>query len=104
MAETKFTPGPWFYGIAYNPERGPIPYDYKSPGYFDNAGIIAASGETIVGCDEYDVFNSVEDAKLLCAAPELYAVVEAFGNEEISDAEFNRMRNAALAKARGEAV
>ena len=88
MADEKFTPGPW--------ETGGL----SRLSIFSGAKHIAY---TLWG------YGTGEDAarknaNLIAAAPELYAVVEAFGNEEISDAEFNRMRNAALAKARGEAV
>ncbi|GEM_PF-4521356 len=38
---------------------------------------------------------------VFASAPELYAVVEAMDNDDVSDDEFNRMRKAALAKARG---
>lgn len=69
----KHTPGPWFYGIAYEPERGPVPFDYQAPGYYQNPGIIGANGDTVVGCDEYHVFNSPQDAALIAAAPELLA-------------------------------
>lgn len=85
MAETKFTPGPW--GIKENLGTDEAYCDWHKVGPVDLMGGKANA-----------------NSHLIAAAPELYAVVEAFGNEEISDAEFNRMRNAALAKARGEAV
>lgn len=65
------TPGPWFYGISYEPERGPVPFDYESPGYYENSGILAADGTTVVGCGEYTIFNSPEDVRLMVAAPDM---------------------------------
>ena len=73
----QFTPGPWFYGIAYHPEKGPQPLDYTGPGYYDNPGIIGANGNTLVGCDEYDVFDNPRDTALMVAAPELHAACQA---------------------------
>ena len=69
--EGGYTPGPWHYGKAYNSEGGSVPFDYVSPGFYDNPGIIGANGVTVVGCDEYYVFNSPEDARLIAAAPDL---------------------------------
>lgn len=69
---------PWFYGIAYEPEKGSIPYDYKSPGNYDNAGIISANGDTVVGCDEYNLFNKEGVAELIIrAVNNHYHLVEA---------------------------
>lgn len=113
MAETRFTPGPWRYGIAYMPKLPSVPYDYKSGHYYDNTGVIGADGTTVVGCDEYHVFNSAADVALIAAAPELYEALEQFAawfgpiedNEMLGDecrACFALAR-AALAKARGEA-
>jgi hypothetical protein len=75
------TPGPWYYGIAGESERGPQPLSYRGPGYYDNAGVLAGS-TTIVGCDEYDVFgpygNEAEreaNVRLICAAPDLLAAL-----------------------------
>lgn len=70
------TPGPWFYGISYEPERGPVPFDYESPGYYENSGILAADGTTVVGCGEYTIFNSPEDARLMVAAPDMLAALK----------------------------
>ena len=59
------TPGPWFFGVAYEAERGPKPFDYTGPGYYDNGGIMGADGTTVVGCDEYDVFKSPQDVAFI---------------------------------------
>jgi hypothetical protein len=106
------SPGPWFYGIAYAEERGPVPFDYKSPGYYDNTGIIANDGTTVVGCGEYNVFHSPADARLLTAAPdllealdELVSLLEPFEADGCLGipglATLNRYRRA-LSRARGE--
>jgi hypothetical protein len=74
---SKYTPGPWFYGVAYEPQRGPVPFNYRSPGYYENAGIIGANGATIVGCDEYDVFDNQADTRLMVAAPDMLEALHA---------------------------
>jgi hypothetical protein len=82
--EAKHTPGPWFYGIAYEPEKGEQPLSYRGPGYYQNPGLLSASGETIVGCDEYDIFGPLREEEreanicLIAAAPELLAVAQFF--------------------------
>lgn len=48
---------PWKFGIAYQPERGEVPYDYSSGGHFGNPAIMDSEGESVVGCNEYDVFH-----------------------------------------------
>jgi len=73
---TQHTPGPWIFGIRnYDDDCKPgfveKPFDYVSPGYYDNAGIFGADGTEIVGCDEYPIFNSPADARLIAAAPDL---------------------------------
>lgn len=81
--DVKHTPGPWFYGVAYDPERGPQPLTYRGSGYYANAGILAPNGETIVGCDEYDVFGPMceqpereANCALLAASPKLLEALE----------------------------
>jgi len=76
-SEGGYTPGPWHYGKAYNPEGGSVPFDYASSGYYDNPGVIGANGVTVVGCDEYYVFNSPADARLIAAAPDLLEALQA---------------------------
>ena len=73
---TQHTPGPWIFGIRnYDDDCKPgfveKPFGYVSPGYYDNAGIFGADGTEIVGCDEYSIFNSPADARLIAAAPDL---------------------------------
>ena len=74
------TPGPWIFGIRnYDDECKPgfieKPFDYKGPGFFDNPGIFGADGTEVVGCDEYLIFGSPDDARLIAAAPSLYEYV-----------------------------
>jgi len=63
---TAHTPTPFYYGVAY--EETPVALDYKSPGFYQNAGIIGADGTTVVGCDEYHVFNSQADIEFILRA------------------------------------
>jgi len=67
----KHTPGPWWFGISCEPERGAVPFDYKSGNFFDNGAIFGAAGEEVVGCGEYNVFSSAANVRLIAAAPEL---------------------------------
>jgi len=82
---SKHTPGPWFYGIAYVPDKGEQPLDYMGPGYYDNAGILAGE-ETIVGCDEYDIFGPMNkeerqaNIRLIAAAPDLLEALQRLTN------------------------
>jgi hypothetical protein len=108
--ETRFTAGPWFYGICHQEERGAVPLDYEAPGYYDNTAIMGADGTRVVGCDEYHVFGSQADVALLLAAPDLYAALErslswltSYQGEAATgkDGPYEQAR-AALAKARGE--
>ena len=62
------TPGPFYYGIAYSPDCGSVSFDYQSPGYYNNTGILSSAGVTVVGCGEYNVFSSPADAALIVAA------------------------------------
>ncbi len=62
----KATPGPRFVGIAYDYNCGPVPPDYEAPGYYDNIAVNTETG-TVVGCDEYDVFESRADADFIAA-------------------------------------
>ena len=73
---TKHTPGPWRFGIqTYNEivSNGIVekPFDYTGPGYYDNPYIFGADGNYIVGSDEYDIFSSPENTRLIVAAPDL---------------------------------
>ena len=77
MSEIKHTPGPWMFGLhRYNDDSNQYevlvkPFEYAGPGYYDNPAILAADGTEIVGCDEYNVFSSPADTKLMVAAPQL---------------------------------
>lgn len=92
MADTKFTEGPW----SYDEERKHIVVQ----GDYDVCSLDIGWDED----SEQEIEEMYATAHLIAAAPELYALAEAFGDDSISDAEFNHMRHAALAKARGEAV
>jgi hypothetical protein len=75
------TPGPWIFGIRnYDDECKPgfieKPFDYKGPGFFDNPGIFGADGTEVVGCDEYLIFGSPDDARLIAAAPDLLEALQ----------------------------
>ena len=111
---TQHTPGPWMFGIRnYDDDCKPgfveKPFDYVSPGYYDNAGIFGADGTEIVGCDEYSIFNSPADARLIAAAPDLLKALQKFalkhrhtyGLDGAWDEEITMAENA-IAKATGE--
>lgn len=94
MGATKFTPGPW-YAMA---GQGPIS---------DQAAVFDEGDDLIADCRPIDDdVRSVEEnqanARLIAAAPDLYAALE--GVIAVADrrtVEFDAAR-AALAKARGE--
>lgn len=70
---SKHTPGPWRFGI-YNWEKNAFeekPFEYVAPGYYDNPEIVGPNGESVVGCDEYCVFGSEANARLIASAPDL---------------------------------
>lgn len=65
-------PGPWKFGISeWEPDTGSIvqvkPFDYNSGSYSDNPYIFDAKGNTVVGCDEYDVFSGAKAREYLTA-------------------------------------
>jgi hypothetical protein len=83
---TQHTPGPWIFGVRdYDDECKRVftekPFDYKGPGFFDNPGIFGADGTEVVGCDEYLIFNSPEDARLIAAAPDLLEALKNLVNQ-----------------------
>jgi hypothetical protein len=109
---TQHTPGPWIFGIRdFDDECKRVfiekPFDYKGPGFFDNPGIFGADGTEVVGCDEYSIFNSPEDARLIAAAPDLLeALKEMLDNHEDACTGYGEgaaeKARAAIAKATGE--
>jgi hypothetical protein len=73
---TQHTPGPWIFGVRNYDDECKLgfiekPFDYKGPGFFDNPAIFGADNTEVVGCDEYLIFSSPENARLIAAAPEL---------------------------------
>lgn len=68
---TKHTPGPWIFGIRGDENPIEKPFDYCGPGYYDNPAIFGPNGVDVVGCDEYMIFNSEADVRLIVAAPDL---------------------------------
>jgi len=100
------TKGPWFFGIRGD-DYEPIekPFNYKGSGFCENPIIFAKDGTEIVGCDEYYIFNSEADARLIAAAPDLLEALAEYVNADPVDEELNgrkRMARAAIAKATGE--
>ncbi len=105
MTEPEFTPGPWVAEV----ERWGVRDPQLKPG-----DIMA--GKTHVVCfghgyDEYGNIDSLADAFLIAAAPDLYAALESLLEEvkyQRSMGNFSAVRSrkelarAALAKARGE--
>jgi hypothetical protein len=110
---TQHTPGPWIFGVRdFDDECKRVfiekPFDYKGPGFFDNPGIFGADGTEVVGCDEYLIFNSPEDARLIAAAPDLLEALKdivGFWDSIVPTDAVNQMHinaRAAIAKATGE--
>jgi hypothetical protein len=108
---SRHTPGPWIFGIRnYDDECKPgfieKPFDYKGPGFFDNPGIFGADGTEVVGCDEYLIFNSPDNARLIAAAPDLLEALQrmldapSHGTHEAMR-RANEAARAAIAKATG---
>lgn len=55
-----------------------VPFDYKSTaeGYNGNPSIVDCNGDEVVGCNEYNVFSSVESIRLLTLSPEVLQGLE----------------------------
>jgi len=104
---TQHTPGPWMFGIRG--DKNPIekPFDYCGPGYYDNPSIFGSDGSEVAGCDEYMIFNTEADVRLIVAAPDLLEALQAIANGiEFWDSyppehPYGKAR-AAIAKATGE--
>lgn len=60
--------GPFWFGVTGEPERGPVPLDYRGPGYHENPCIFDVDGKAVVGCGEYYIFASPTAVKLLLDA------------------------------------
>ena len=108
---SKHTPGPWMFGIRGDEKPIEKPFDYCGPGFYDNPAIFGSDGNEVVGCDEYMIFNSEADVRLIAAAPDLLEVLlwwqEQMRNDacddmgKLLDAMSNKA-SAAIAKATGE--
>jgi hypothetical protein len=74
--KAKHTPGPWMFGIRG--DKNPIekPFDYYGPGYYDNPVIFGSDGSEVAGCDEYMIFNTEADVRLIVAAPDLLEALQ----------------------------
>ena len=78
----KHTPGPWKFGVLrYNEKKDKYtleekPFGYTAPTPYDNPSIVGADGTDVVGCYEYNVFNSAADARLIASAPDLLEAVK----------------------------
>jgi len=72
----KHSPAPWkFVAEVYNHDddlqKQEVPYDYRSRRFCFNPSIVDAKGDEVVGCDEYYVFSTPENVRLMVHAPEL---------------------------------
>ena len=119
---SKHTAGPWVFGIlswgeGVTQEIEEKPFDYSGPGYYANPSIMDKNGTEIVGCDEYNIFSSPENTRLMVAAPDLLEALEMAeamlcrlepivdrGEDDSISVEIEILAaRAAIAKARGEA-
>ena len=105
------TKGPWFFGIRgdhYEPTEKP--FNYKGSGFCFNPSIFAKDGTEIVGCDEYYIFNSEADARLIAAAPDLLEALQYLIDMDVAYQrgpkveEAVQFARAAITKATGGAV
>lgn len=101
---SKHTPGPWMFGIRGDEKPIEKPFDYCGPGYYDNPAIFGSDGTEVVGCDEYMIFNSEDDVRLIVSAPymletlkKLKAMCADFGAHTACE-----VASAAIFKATGE--
>ena len=83
--QSKHTPRPWRFVVdGEMDDTGDIPkvdapLNFRARGYCNNPSIIDADGEVVVGCNEYNVFDSPHqpaNVALLLSAPELLAALE----------------------------
>lgn len=68
---SKHTPGPWMFGILGDEKPIEKPFDYCGPGFYGNPSIFGSDGSEVAGCDEYMIFNSEADVRLIVAAPDM---------------------------------
>jgi len=103
---SKHTPGPWKFGVSTYDENDKYTieekdFSYRGPGYYENPSIYGPDNTDVVGCDEYYIFNSPADARLICAAPELLEALQQIG-KILNAVEMRNIARAAIAKATGE--
>jgi hypothetical protein len=72
----KHSPAPWkFVAEKYDAnddlQKQEVPYDYRTGSFCYNPYIVDAEGNEVVGCDEYCVFSTPENVRLMVHAPEL---------------------------------
>ena len=85
----KHTPGPWVFGIRNYDDDCNLgflekPFDYIGPGFYENPGIFGADGTEVVGCDEYSIFSSPSDARLIAAAPDLLEALQSLIDMDVA--------------------
>lgn len=107
--ETRFTPGPWKICIPMNPDRA-----YGIEAHDDAEGPDGEATQCVAEICDGSPEVAVADARLIAAAPDLFAACEqalqdAIDLQEEKDhlgEDFNTVKilKAALAKARGESA
>jgi hypothetical protein len=78
----KHSPAPWkFVAEKYDAnddlQKQEVPYDYRTSSFCYNPYIVDAEGNEVVGCDEYCVFSTPENVRLMVHAPELLEALKA---------------------------
>lgn len=115
----KHSPAPWRFAIDGEMDDGcnipkvDAPLNFRGMGYYNNPSIIDANGEMVVGCSEYNVFdspNQPSNVALMLSAPELLAALEEivelterYSESALSFGVINAKARAAIAKATGNA-
>lgn len=92
------TPGPWKFGVHGYPSVEK-PFDYQGENYTNCPSIYSENGDEVVGCDEYLVFKSPADARLLTAAPELLEALQQISDYARQDGDIIAQHLAGIARA-----